>query len=75
MKAFEEKDGTFSHRKVMTVVAVVLFAVAVIGYLIAHDFEELPTSYITIIAGVFVFYFGKRLLEGRKITVIDDNKE
>lgn len=75
MNVFQEKDGSFSYRKVMTIVTIILFAIAVIGFLITHNFDELPTSYTTIIAGVFVFYFGKRLLEGRKITMVENQKK
>lgn len=75
MKAFKEKNGTFSWRKAMTLVSVILFAAAVMGYLITHNFNELPPSYTTIIAGVFVFYFGKRLLEGKKLLITDSENE
>lgn len=69
-KIFAEngKDGYFSWRKVMTASAVVCFMTSVIGYLITHDFGELPASYQAIIAGVFVFYFGKNILSNTKIS-------
>lgn len=65
---FTEKDGIFSWRKLMTAGALVCFMTAVLGWLIEHKFEELPNSYQVIIAGVFVFYFGKHLIEKTQIT-------
>ena len=60
---FLESNGEFSWRKGLTGLTAFMFTVAVIGYLIKHNFDELPGSYQAIIAGVFVFYFGKRFLE------------
>jgi uncharacterized membrane protein len=65
---FTEKDGVVSWRKIMTAGAVFCFMLAVIGFEIKNDFTELPTSYQAIIAGVFVFYFGKELISKTKIT-------
>ena len=65
---FKETDGQFSWRKAGTALCFGTFATACIGNLITHGFDELPKSYIGIIAGVFVFYFGKRFLEGMKVT-------
>ena len=58
---FCEANGKISWRTILTAEAGLLFAVAVIGYLIKHKFEELPDSYQMIISGVFAFYFLKRL--------------
>lgn len=68
---FTEKTGEFSWRKGMTGVAVAVFATANIGYLVANKFAELPGSYQGIIAGVFIFYFGKRMFEGLKLSAND----
>jgi hypothetical protein len=46
----------------------------VLGYLITNNFNELPGSYQGIIAGVFIFYFGKDFVRGTKIVVDEDNK-
>lgn len=74
MKLFKEDDGvTYSWRKIMTASGVVVFLMATIGYLIKHDFNELPASYQAIVSGIFVFYFGKRFLENIKITHDDKN--
>lgn len=59
---FKETNGTISWRKILTAEAGILFAVAVIGYLIKNKFQELPDSYQIIIAGVFGFYFFKRMI-------------
>ena len=61
------ENGEYSWRKTGTAICYLVFAIACIGNLIAHNFVELPKSYQAIIAGVFVFYFGKRMLEGIKI--------
>ena len=60
---FTESSGTFSWRKAGTALCFLLFATSVLGYNIANNWEELPASYMAIIAGVFVFYFAKRPLE------------
>jgi len=65
---FTEQDGQFSWRKTGTAICFSVFATACIGFLITHGFDELPGSYQAIIGGVFVFYFGKRMLEGIKLT-------
>ncbi len=64
---FTEKDGTFSWRKTGTAICFSTFATACIGFLITHNFDELPGTYQGIIAGVFVFYFGKKLIDGKKL--------
>jgi len=64
---FLENDE-FSWRKTGTAICYSVFATACIGFLVAHKFAELPGSYQAIIAGVFVFYFGKRMFEGIKLT-------
>lgn len=58
---FCEANGKISWRTILTAEAGFLFAIAVVGYLIKHKFEELPDSYQLIISGVFGFYFLKRL--------------
>lgn len=65
---FSESNGDFSWRKGMTGTAVLLFVVSVLGYLVKHNFDELPGSYQLIIGGVFAFYFGKRFFETIKIS-------
>ena len=67
---FLEKDGMFSWRKLMTAVALFCFALAVVGWLVVYNFAALPASYQAIIAGVFVFYFGKGLIEKTQITTV-----
>ena len=68
---FCEINGEFSWRKAMTALTSIAFSVAVIGNQITNDFEEMPVSYLSVIAGVFVFYFGKGLVEGKRIELID----
>jgi len=58
---FAEADGTFSWRKAMTAIVSVTFAVCAIAYAF-HWAQELPASYTAIIAGVFIFYFGKDVI-------------
>jgi len=65
--AFYEDTG-FSWRKTLACICGICFMTAVIGYLIVNDFEALPGSYLTIIGGVFVFYFGKEAIKGIKVT-------
>lgn len=72
---FTEKNGEFSWRKGMTGVTVAIFATANIGYLVSNKFAELPGSYQAIIAGVFVFYFGKRMFENLKISQDDKGRQ
>ena len=62
------EDGEYSWRKTGAAICFLVFATACIGFLITHNFDELPTSYLGIIGGVFVFYFGKRMIEGIKVT-------
>jgi hypothetical protein len=59
--------GEFSWRKIMTAGCLFLFMLAVIGYLLKHEFDELPQAYLSIIAGVFGFYFLKSFLQNIKI--------
>ena len=66
VKIFKENEG-YSWRKILTAVTAVVFAAANLGYLITHQFDELPGSYQGIIAGVFAFYFMKETL--RKIEI------
>lgn len=54
-----KKDGEYSWRTILTATAAFIFAFASIGYL--FGLEELPKSYQSIIAGVFAFYFLKKL--------------
>lgn len=73
MTIFKENNGDFSWRKIMTAGALLVFMVACLGYLIKHDFDELPNSYQLIVAGVFTFYFAKNLINKAKITTNDNN--
>ena len=63
MKGFLTDNGIWSWRKGLTLMCAVLFASAVIGYLLKHSFEELPLSYQLIISGVFGFYFAKKAID------------
>ena len=63
---FTEKDGSVSWRKIMTCIASLCFAFAVVGFL--FGLPELPASYQAIISGVFVFYFGKDMVRKLKVT-------
>ena len=63
---FLEPDGSWSWRKTGTALCFILFAFAVVGFAIAHKFEELPKSYQGIIALVFSFYFFKNTINNLK---------
>jgi len=52
-----------SIRRSLAIMSGVVFAVACIGYLITNKFTELPTSYLTILAGIILSYFIKSPLE------------
>lgn len=65
MNVFKENEN-YSWRKIMTGIVSVVFAAANIGYLITHNFDELPGSYQGIIAAVFAFYFMKETLRNFK---------
>lgn len=54
-------------RKAGAALCFIAFTVACIGNLVSTGFKELPSSYLAIIAGVFVFYFGKNVIRGIKI--------
>lgn len=69
LKVLFFKEGEFSWRKALTALTALTFVTACVGFLIAHKFIELPMSYQIIIGGVFTFYFGKSLIEGKKIKV------
>ena len=66
---FSELDGSWSWRKTGTAICFLVFATACIGFLITHNFDPLPDSYQGIIGGVFIFYFGKKLMAGKKLVV------
>lgn len=59
---FTDTDKTFSWRKAMTAITSVTFAAACIGYVYFDWVRELPAAYTAIIAGVFIFYFGKDVI-------------
>ena len=65
---FMEKQG-ISWRKALTALSGLTFATSCVGYLITHNFDELPVSYLSIIGGVFVFYFGKDFFRNKTIKV------
>lgn len=67
--------GGFSWRKALTALTGLTFSTACIGNLIANRFAELPNSYVAIIAGVFVFYFGKGLFEGKQVKLVENKVE
>lgn len=66
MHLFSELSS-FSMRKAGAALCFIAFITACIGNLISTGFEELPSSYLAIIAGVFVFYFGKNVIRGIKV--------
>lgn len=72
MTLFKE-NGEYSWRKIMTAQASICFTAAVIGNLISTGFDELPQSYLFIIGGVFVFYFGKRAFETLRLMRTTNN--
>jgi hypothetical protein len=60
--------GEWSWRKLMTGGCLLVFMLAQVGYLIEHSFDELPTAYWAVDAGVFSFYFLKKSLENLKVS-------
>lgn len=76
MKIFNARNN-ISWRKISTCVVLVIFSIACIGYLIKKNFAELPKSYISIIGGVFAFYFVKSVREAisRTNTKKDENEK
>jgi small neutral amino acid transporter SnatA (MarC family) len=64
---WENMKSKFSWRKALTALTGLSFSFACVGHQIANNFKELPMSYLTIMGGVFVFYFGKGLFEGKQI--------
>lgn len=74
MNIFKGYANNFSWRKLMTCGALICFMTSVLGYLITNNFSELPGSYQAIIAGVFVFYFGKDFVRGVKVTSLDNEE-
>jgi len=68
MTLFKELNGTISWRKIITAGVLICFMAAQIGYLITHNFDQLPAPYWGSDAGVIVFYFSKQFFEGVKIT-------
>jgi hypothetical protein len=64
---FSDSCGEFSWRKLMTAGCLVVFMFAQIGFLIEHDFAELPTAYWAVDASVFGFYFLKKSIDNIKI--------
>jgi hypothetical protein len=64
---FTDGVGEFSWRKIMTAGCLLVFMTAQLGYLILHHFDELPTAYWSVDAGVFAFYFVKKTLDNIKI--------
>jgi cobalamin synthase len=48
--------GNFSWRKALTASCAIIFVVATAGFL-AFGWRELPSTYTSVIAGVFAFYF------------------
>ena len=61
------EEGGFSWRKCLTALTALTFVTACVGFLITHNFDELPGSYQGIIAGVFGFYFTKAIFSGIKL--------
>jgi len=75
LRVFTDQGGEFSWRKIMTAMASAIFAVASVGYLIKNDFDELPSSYQAIIAGVFAFYFMKSIFTIDKYSIVAKETE
>lgn len=75
MNIFKGYGDNFSWRKLMTGGALICFMTSVMGYLITNNFTELPGSYQGIIAGVFIFYFGKDFVRGTKIVADDETNK
>ena len=53
----------YSWRKIMTACCLIVFIVAEVGFLVTHDFNELPASYTGVNGAVFGFYFMRRLFK------------
>lgn len=70
MKVFNifTDKGEFSWRKIMTGTCLIIYLIAQMGYLITHNFDELPTAYWAVDASVFAFYFMKDVLRNVKIS-------
>lgn len=71
LSIFAEKSGIFSWRKAGTAIVFLIFAFACIGYGFKHNFDELPASYLSIISGVFAFYFFKDVINRLSISGTD----
>lgn len=57
-----------SIRRIITLIAAILFSFAVIGHQISTGFKELPLSYTTAIVSVLLSYFAKDALRNIKLT-------
>jgi hypothetical protein len=60
--------GEWSWRKMLTAICAIVFATAQLGYLIAHNFDELPTAYWGVDVTVFTYYFLKETLQNIRLT-------
>lgn len=69
---FTESGGVFSWRKAGTAIVFIVFAYAVIGFCHKHNFDELPGSYLGIIAGVFGFYFFKDVINNITVKTVSN---
>ena len=63
MTLFKEGEN-YSWRKIMTAGGLICFMTAQLGYLITHNFDQLPDPYWIVDAGIFGFYFGKSFFRG-----------
>ena len=71
-KMFEESDGSFSWRKVLTAQAGLMFVVSCIVNLWLG--RVLDSQYLMIIAGVFTFYFFKDRMSGQSKVALESVK-
>ena len=71
---FKSQNSDLTFKLIFGSVYLFLFGIGIFGYFQTNNFNELPGSYQGIIAGVFIFYFGKDFVRGTKIVVDEDNK-
>jgi hypothetical protein len=57
-------------RQILALTCGFIFMVITLGYAFSHGFkEEIPMSYSSIIAGVFLFYFLKEPIQNMKLKI------
>jgi len=62
MKHLFKTSSQYSWRKILTAICAVLFAFRDMGQQL-FKFQEVPGAYMTVVAGVFAFYFLKGKFE------------